>query len=218
MINPVVDAILSRRSVRAYTEEPVRDEDLKILLDCALFAPNGGGLQNPRYLVIRRPELLEELNRAIREELSKREPVPGEMMARGILRARTEGYHFIHHAPVLITAVAPAGHSNAMADCVCGLENIQLAAWSLGLGSCYSNQPHWLTDVPEIRAIFARVGLREGEEICGSVSVGHILHRAKRAAARRPGRVVLDVPRELGGGEEDAGSRHSISGQQLGGE
>lgn len=191
-MNPVIANILDRRSVRAYETGQIRDEELQALLTCALYAPTGGNLQNSRFLVIQNPELMEELNTVIRDELASREIVEGEMMAKGIRRARQDGYHFIFHAPTLISAVAPRDHSNSMANCCTGLENILLAAASLGLGACWSNQPHWLTDVPAVRDIFSRLGLRENEDIFGSVSVGYPAYKAKNAAARKEGRIVLD--------------------------
>lgn len=191
-MNPVIATILDRRSVRAYEPGQIKDEELQAVLKCALYAPTGGNLQNSRFLVIQNPELMEELNSVIREELASREIVEGEMMAKGIRRARQEGYHFIFHAPTLINAVAPRDHSNSMANCCTGLENIQLAAASLGLGSCWSNQPHWLTDVPAVREIFGRLGLLEDEDIFGSVSIGYPAYVAKNAAARKEGRIVLD--------------------------
>lgn len=198
--NDIMDAIknmIARRSVRVYTEEQISDEELKTILECGLYAPNGGNLQMPRFLVVQSPAKMEELNRVIQRELASRELVDGQMMNRGILRARKEGYHFIHHAPTLISAVAPHTYGNAMADCACALENMQLAAAALGLGACWSNQPHWLTDVPALRACFEKLGLREDEDIFGSVSIGHIGYEAAKAAPRKPDRVQLDMPREL---------------------
>lgn len=197
-MNTVIENMLKRRSVRAYTEEQIKDEDLNTILECALYAPTGGNLQNSRFLVIQDPELLEELNVAIRDELRSRPIVEGEMMAKGIRRAMQENYHFIFHAPTLISAVAPREHSNSMANCCTGLENIQLAATALGLGACWSNQPRWLTDVPKIREIFGRLGLREDEDIFGSVSVGYAAAVAKTATPRKEGRIVLDRDCGLG--------------------
>lgn len=191
-MNAVIENMLKRRSVRAYEERQIKDDELNTILECALYAPTGGNLQNSRFLVIQDPMLLDELNVSIRDELRSRPIVEGEMMAKGIRRAMTENYHFIFHAPTLITAVAPREHSNSMANCCTGLENIQLAATALGLGACWSNQPHWLTDVPEIRRIFERLGLREDEDIFGSVSVGYPAVLPKHAAARKEGRIVLD--------------------------
>lgn len=191
-MNQVIENMLKRRSVRAYEDRQIKDNELNTILECALYAPTGGNLQNSRFLVIQDPELLEELNLAIRDELRSRPIVEGEMMAKGIRRAMTENYHFIFHAPTLISAVAPREHSNSMANCCTGLENIQLAATALGLGACWSNQAHWLTNVPEIRRIFERLGLREDEDIFGSVSVGYPSVVAKNATARKEGRIVLD--------------------------
>lgn len=191
-MNPVIANMLDRRSVRAYEPIQIKDEELQAILTCALYAPTGGNLQNSRFLVIQNPKLMEELNGVIRDELASREVVEGEMMAKGIRRARQDGYHFIFHAPTLISAAAPRNHSNSMANCCTGLENILLAAASLGLGGCWSNQPHWLTDVPKVREIFSRLGLREDEDIFGSVSVGYPAYTAKKPAARKDGRIALD--------------------------
>lgn len=191
-MNAVIENMLKRRSVRAYEDRQIKDDELNTILECALYAPTGGNLQNSRFLVMQDPKLLEELNLVIRDELRSRPIVEGEMMAKGIRRAMTENYHFIFHAPTLISAVAPREHSNSMANCCTGLENIQLAATALGLGACWSNQPHWLTDVPEVRKIFERLGMREDEDIFGSVSVGYPAFVAKQAAARKEGRIVLD--------------------------
>lgn len=191
-MNSVIETILKRRSIRAYKPEQVSDQDLRLILECALYAPTGGNLQNSRFLVIQDPDLMEELNDVIRRELSGREIVEGEMMAKGIQRARHNGYHFIFHAPTLISAAALRDHSNSMANCCMGLMNIQIAAESLGLGSCYSNQSHWLTDVPAVREIYGRLGLREDEDIFGSVALGIPAIRPGRATIRKEGRIALD--------------------------
>ena len=165
------------------------------MLECALYAPTGGNLQNSRFLMIQDPRLLAKLNTVIRDELAAREIAEGEMMAKGIRRARQEGYHFIFRAPTLICAAAPRYHSNSMANCCTGLENILLAASAIGRGACWSNQPHWLTDVPAVREIFFRLGLGEDEDIFGSVCVGYPALTASKAPSRKEGRIVLD--REL---------------------
>jgi len=187
-----IETMLSRRSVRVYTREQISADQLDMILRCGLYAPNGGNLQLPRFLVIQDPDRMERLNGVIQRELSSREPIPGHMMNRGILRAQKEGYHFIYHAPVLISAVAPREQSNAMADCACALENMLLAAASLGLGGCWSNQPHWLTDIPALRQIFSELGLQEDEDIFGSISVGHIGLAAAKAAPRKENRIIVD--------------------------
>lgn len=184
-----IEIILKRRSIRRFSPLQVSDEAVKTLLQCALYAPSGHNRQLSRFIVIQGMSVLGELNEIIQRELAGSAPAPGTPMYAGAQRAKGEGYQFCHNAPTLITAVAPRDHLNAMADCACALENIMLAATALGLGSCWSNQAHWLTGVPAIRSFFARYGLREGEDIFGSVAVGYAEGPYPAAALRKDGRI-----------------------------
>lgn len=196
-MNETIQTILNRRSIRRFTSEQIRDQDLKTILECGLYAPNGKNLQYPRFLVIQDPERLEQLNQVIRDELAGMEVIEGQFLNSGILRARKEGYHFIYHAPTLISAVAPRNHGNSMADCACALENMQLAATALGLGACWSNQAHWLTGAVSVREQFRDLGLREDEDFFGSVAIGCIDYTPQKAGPRKAGRIVLDRDRVL---------------------
>lgn len=57
----VYEAILSRRTVRKFTQEPVKQEDLLKLVDCARLAPYGANLQPLKFMIITDTELLKEL-------------------------------------------------------------------------------------------------------------------------------------------------------------
>ena len=57
----VTEAILTRRSVRAYTEAPVSDSDLMEILACGCCAPSAVNLQPWYFLAIRTPEQMEKL-------------------------------------------------------------------------------------------------------------------------------------------------------------
>ena len=41
----MIDMIKSRRSIRSYTEEKVKEEDLKEIVECGLLAPSGMNTQ-----------------------------------------------------------------------------------------------------------------------------------------------------------------------------
>lgn len=60
-----------------------------------------------------------------------------------------------------------------MADCVCAIENMMIAANDFGLGSCYINQLHWLTDNTRIIKYMMNLGLQINETICASMVVGY---------------------------------------------
>jgi len=56
-----MDAILSRRSVRRYTAEPVGDEVIKELLEAAMSAPSAGNEQPWQFVVIDDRQILDEI-------------------------------------------------------------------------------------------------------------------------------------------------------------
>lgn len=57
----VYDAIVSRRTIRKFTQEPVRQEDLIKLVDCARLAPYGANLQPLKFMIITDKQVLTEL-------------------------------------------------------------------------------------------------------------------------------------------------------------
>lgn len=48
----VITTILERRSCRSFTEESVSEVQIKTLLDCALAAPSGRGLQTWKFTAV----------------------------------------------------------------------------------------------------------------------------------------------------------------------
>lgn len=193
--------MLQRRSVRRFKPEQISDEALGYILRCALYAPTGGNSQSSRFIVIQDPTTLEKLNSIYIKEFASREIVDGQQMNVAIKAAQNPNCNFLYGAPTLITAVAPKDHSNSMANCATGLENILLAASSMGLGACWGNQGKWLTDVPEVRKLFGSLGMGEDENIFGSVSIGYPVYVSTKERPRKEGRVVLDTPRQLPAGD-----------------
>lgn len=57
----VIDTILSRRSIRKFTEEPVDDDDIKIILEAGRWAPSGLNNQPWKFILIRDKTTIEEL-------------------------------------------------------------------------------------------------------------------------------------------------------------
>ena len=55
------DALLTRRSIRKYTKEPVSAEVIKMLLEAAMAAPSAGNQQPWHFVVIRDREILDEI-------------------------------------------------------------------------------------------------------------------------------------------------------------
>ena len=59
--NDMLDMIKKRRSIRKYTDQPVTDEQIRLLLEAAMAAPSGSNIQSWEFLVVRDPNLKRQL-------------------------------------------------------------------------------------------------------------------------------------------------------------
>lgn len=173
--NEIVDCILARRSTRWFTKEQIGDEQLETLLEAARWAPSGGNNQTWLFTAVQNNEILLKINELVREGFQHWIPdddYPGKLGAKA--GSAKEGYNFYYHAPTIIIASNRPGYENAMADCSLALENIFLTAQSLGLGSCYLNQLHWLRNDVKLREYLAELGIPKEHTICNAAAIGYI--------------------------------------------
>jgi len=111
-----MEAILTRRSIRKYTKQPVSDEVLKELLEAAMYAPSAGNRQPWCFVVINDRKILNEIP----------EYHPYAQMLKG--------------APVAILVCCDINLENkgfGVEDCSAATQNILLAAHAKGLGAVW---------------------------------------------------------------------------------
>jgi nitroreductase len=184
--NEVIDAIHARRSTRSFMRQQIAPEQLETLLDAAVWAPSGGNNQSWLFTVVQNEEILLKLNELVREGFQHWVPdddYPGKLGAKGA--SQKESYNFYYHAPTVIIASNKPNYENAMADCALALENVFLAAQSMGLGSCYLNQLHWLRNDPGVREFLFKLGIPKEHTICSAAAVGQI-DKKSVPPARKP--------------------------------
>jgi nitroreductase len=138
-----LDVIYSRRSVRAFTAEPIAQSTVRALLDAAVQAPSALGGDALSFVVVqlpRRLERLSDLTKARWTELAHTDPelhlaaslVPDIDLSHG---ANPE-FDVFYGATTLIVICARRPDPFAAADCWLAAENLMLAAEALGLGTC----------------------------------------------------------------------------------
>ncbi|MCL2249736.1 MAG: nitroreductase family protein [Oscillospiraceae bacterium] len=196
-MNKVIDVIMSRRSVREYTQEQVDEELLTAVIEAGRCAPSGGNAQLTHFIVIQNPDVLSELIRISKIEFAK--IIPDEntyaSLRSTIEHAHMPDFHFNYMwwAPTLIVTAHKKGHTNAMADSVCAIENMTIAAESLGLGSCYINPPHWLDDSEGFREFMYTIGLGKDETVTASLALGYPAEKSPKQPPERKGNPVTYV-------------------------
>lgn len=174
-MNHVLENILTRRSIRSYKKEQISDNDLMLLLEAAKYAPSGGNSQTWHFTVIQNKEKLQALNLLVKESFENLEVNESTYASKksGKAASKNENYSFYYNAPTLILVSNDKNYPNAMADCSTALENIFLAANSLGLGSCWINQISWFGDERKIREELSILGIPENYTVCGAAAIGY---------------------------------------------
>ena len=173
--NEVLDCIHKRRSIRRFQERQIEPEQLETLLDAAIWAPSGSNSQSWLFTAVQNRETLLQLNEVVKEGFQNWVPddnYPGKIRAKA--SSEKENYNFYYHAPTLVVASNRPDYENAMADCALALENIFLAAQSIGLGTCYINQLHWLRSDPGVREFLFQLGIPREHTICSAAAIGYI--------------------------------------------
>ena len=83
-----------------------------------------------------------------------------------------EGYDFYDPAVLII----PSNERDSRwgpEDNACALENIFLAAWSLGIGSVWTNQVREVCDRPEVRNLLRKWGIPDTHVVYGTAALGY---------------------------------------------
>jgi nitroreductase len=115
----VYEAIARRRSVRAYQDTPIDVEVLKRVLDAGRLAPSGRNLQNWMFVVVRDPQVREELRAAIDQPWTANVPV------------------FVAVVSTVPERTMFCGVPASPVDCAIAIDHMTLAATAEGLGSCW---------------------------------------------------------------------------------
>jgi len=191
MSNEVMTCIRNRRSTRKFKEEQITNEERDLLLEAAIWAPSGGNNQTWLFTVIQDKEKLLRLNELVRQGFQIWTPdddYPGKLGAKA--SSARETYNYYYHAPTLMIASNRLNYENAMADCALALENVFLAAESIGLGTCYVNQLHWLRNDEGVRNYLATLGIPKEHTICAAAAIGYIAE-ATPVPARKEGTINI---------------------------
>jgi nitroreductase len=115
----MLDAIRTRRVVRALTDAPVDPDQLRTVLDSARYAPHAGNRRLHRYVVVTRPSLMRAV-RLVSPGMLQR-PMAAIVVCVDWAQVRSYGF--------------PPGSSGPYIDVGTAAATMMLAAHSIGLGA-----------------------------------------------------------------------------------
>jgi nitroreductase len=167
MQNETLKALLNRRSIRKYKSEPLKQEELDAILQAAIYAPSAMNKQGWHFSVVRSESLLKKLQTTMKEAMLR------SGIERVVERASEPGFVGFFAAPVLIFLSAPADAPSGQIDCGIAVENIAVAAESLGIGSCIMTSSQLLFAEDKDGALAREIGFPEGYKHVCSISLGY---------------------------------------------
>ena len=108
-----IQAMCTRRSIRKYTADPVKEEDLRKILDCGRLAPTGVNRQAWRFIVVT------------------------DAAVKAAVAEATDYGKFIASAPVVIAVAIGPDAACPNEDSAAAACNMLNAAHALGYGGCW---------------------------------------------------------------------------------
>src|SRR5664280_1279752 len=118
-MNAKLAPLFTRRSVRRYSGEPVSDAEIRDLLEAAMAAPSACAKDPWHFVVVRGRAVLDKLADALPNGPMLRQADAAIVVCGDLARAQRNMESYL------------------IQDCSAAVQNLLLAATSLGLGACW---------------------------------------------------------------------------------
>lgn len=150
-MNDVIRSLKERRSVRAYREEQVREEELRQILEAATYAPSGMGKQSAVMVVVQDKETIAKLSK----------------LNAAVMEAEIDPFY---GAPTVVVVLADRSSFTWKEDGCLVMGNLMNAAYAVGVDSCWIHRAKEVFEGEEGQALLKQWGI-EGDY----VGVGHCI-------------------------------------------
>lgn len=133
---PLGEAMFTQRAIRRFKPDPIPTEDVHLIVEAAVRAPNGGNLQLARFLVVTDPATIREFGALYREAwwakrhdegFESRDDLPRRFHPAARLADE------MANVPCVVFALAL--HDGPADSVVPAVQNLMLAARAIGIGS-----------------------------------------------------------------------------------
>ena len=150
-MNETLNTLKTRRSVRAYLPEQVKEEQLQQILEAGTYAATGKGMQSPIMVVVQDPDTIAYLSK----------------LNAAVMRTTSDPFY---GAPTVIVVLADRERPTCVEDGSLVMGNLMNAAQAVGVNSCWIHRAREVFDSPEGKALLEKWGIH-GDY----VGVGHCI-------------------------------------------
>ncbi|MDD2496506.1 MAG: nitroreductase [Tissierellia bacterium] len=165
-MNQTIKNLIERRSIRAYKDEQIREEQLEEILEAGKYAPSGLGRQPVKMVVIQDKDTINQLSR---------------------LNAKIMGVNSdpFYGAPTIIVVLADKTVRTYIEDGSLVMGNLMNAAYAVGVDSCWIHRAEEEFKTEEGKALLAKWGIEEKYQGIGHCILGYHDGNYPQPAARK---------------------------------
>lgn len=188
----LMDIIKARHSIRRYTDEQIRLEDLQKILEAGNLAPSAGGGQRSMMVAIHNKELATHIGHMNMNNFD-RTHLAGSYVSKeqpSTIDDPTIRNGF-YDAPTVICVFCQNDFLFKVADAFCIMENMILQATELGIASCIISRGYETFASEEGVRLMREWNVPEGYVCQGFVILGYIDGAQPQSKPRRTDRIKI---------------------------
>lgn len=156
-MNETMHIIMTRRSVRRFTDQPISKELLESILTTGYYAPSGHNMQTWKFTVITN-----------KSEISRMREVTK------LTAENNKVYFYGWENPSTVVLISnDSRNQDGCQDASCAAENIMLSAWSYGIGSVWLNPMMKLRNVEPLKALLDEYEIPAGHVVWAAIAMGY---------------------------------------------
>ena len=171
-MNPILEAMKTRRSCRAYKPDMIPQEVIDQICEAGTYAATGMNRQSPLIIAVK--------DKALRDKLA---------VMNAKFMGKDESFDPFYGAPVVLIVLADTAAPTYIYDGSLVMGNLMLAAHALGIGSCWIHRAKEEFETEECRAILRELGIKGEYAGIGHCILGYEEKPAAPAAPRKEGYV-----------------------------
>lgn len=163
MTNNVLETIMNRRSIRSYKDEQLSEMEVQSILDAGIQAPSANNSQSWHFTVIQNKNIINFISDKSKEEMRKSDNET-------IVKIGKSEINIFYNAPTIIIVSGKEDVLSSLVDCSAAIENMLIAAESIGVGSVWIGFVRFFFSLKEE---VKKLNMPEGYVPYYAVALGH---------------------------------------------
>ena len=167
-----LEDLQNRRIIRTYKPEQITNEELNTIVTAGTWAASGAGAQSAVIVVVQDKALITQIEALNARVLNNPEAKP------------------FYGAPTVLAVLVDKTKPTPLEDGSLVLGNLMLAAYAIGVGSCWIHRAKQVFEFEEGKALLKRWGLSENYVGVGFCILGYTAGEAPKPAARKEDYII----------------------------